>query len=133
MQNHKSKTTPNHHILLAPQANNLTITFQSQSLYKFAGKCTPKQKLNGQKNSVMLGKKKQKQIVWRLVASLTKRVNLSSIAMNPNNILKRNCRIPRDTVPGLSSTGVEVIQAMKVMILNMPSEPAKEHSNIDHR
>lgn len=63
---------------------------------------------------------------------LTQRINLSTVAVNPNNLLKRDGSVTGDSVPGLAGAHVEVVQAVQVVVLNVPREPAEEHGDVDH-
>ena len=53
--------------------------------------------------------------------------------MNSNHLLERNSSLSGHAIPRLPSTHVQVIQAMQIMILHMPSKPTKHHSHIHHR
>lgn len=53
--------------------------------------------------------------------------------MNPDHLLERDRGVPRHAVPRLPGPHVQVIQAVQVVILHVPSEPAKQHGYVHHR
>ena len=81
----------------------------------------------------MQGKKRGKHRGTQQARYLTERVDLSAVAVNPNDFLESDGGVAGDAVPGLAGAHVEVIQAVQVMVLDVPREPAEEHGNVDHR
>lgn len=59
-------------------------------------------------------------------------VRIASISMHTDNFLELGSPIPRNGIPRLWRAGVEEVETVQLMVLDMPGEPTEEHPNVDH-